>query len=105
MAPVRERRLLAGQLALIIAAVFSGAALIISVAGQPARIELDDCALLAEWKQSYKEMPQTISSFGAPICSKLWNDPRPTVFVIDRVALDPIKRLLGRYTIIASDPN
>jgi 4-amino-4-deoxy-L-arabinose transferase-like glycosyltransferase len=34
---------------------------------------------------------------------KLWNDPRPTVFVIDRFALDPIKRLLGPYTMIASD--
>jgi 4-amino-4-deoxy-L-arabinose transferase-like glycosyltransferase len=34
---------------------------------------------------------------------KLWNDPRPTVFVIDRFALDSIKRLLGPYTVIASD--
>jgi hypothetical protein len=34
---------------------------------------------------------------------KLWNDPHPTVFVVDRFALDPIKRLLGPYTIITSD--
>ncbi len=34
---------------------------------------------------------------------KLWNDPRSTVFVVDRFALDPIKRFLGPYTIIASD--
>ena len=34
---------------------------------------------------------------------KLWNDPRPTVFVIDRFALDPIRRLFGPFTIIASD--
>ena len=33
----------------------------------------------------------------------LWNDPRPTVFVIDRFALDPIKRMLGPYTVVASD--
>jgi len=46
--------MLAGQAALIIAAVFTGAALIISVAEQPARLELDDRALLAEWKPSYK---------------------------------------------------
>jgi hypothetical protein len=34
----------------------------------------------------------------------LWNDPRPTVLVIDRFALDPLKQSLGNYKIIASDP-
>jgi len=34
---------------------------------------------------------------------RLWNDPRPSVLVVDRFALDPIKRSLGPYTIIASD--
>ena len=34
---------------------------------------------------------------------KLWNDPRPTVFVIDRFAFDPLKQILGAYQVIASD--
>jgi hypothetical protein len=34
---------------------------------------------------------------------RLWNDPHPTVLVVDRFALDPIKRLLGPYTTITSD--
>ena len=46
--------MIAGLLALLVAALFAGAALYVSVVEQPARMHLDDRSLLIEWKPAYK---------------------------------------------------
>jgi hypothetical protein len=46
--------MLAGQLALVAAALFTGAAFYVNYAEQPARLNLDDRSLLTEWKPAYK---------------------------------------------------
>lgn len=67
--------MLAGQLALTTAAIFTGAAIYVSFCEQPARLQLDNRPLLIEWKPSYKRgfaMQAPLALIGAALGFAAW---------------------------------
>ena len=74
-----------GLLALIAAAIFGGVALYVNIVEQPARLALDDRALLAEWKPSYKRgaaMQAPLALIGFLLGMLAWWQTSRTGFLI-----------------------
>ncbi len=79
-----------GLLALIGAAIFTGVALYVNIAEQPARLLLDDRALLIEWKPSYKRgaaMQAPLALVGCLLGLIAWWQTSHPGFLIGAVAI------------------
>lgn len=82
--------MLAGHLALITAALFTGAAFYVSFAEQPARLGLDDRALLAQWKPAYKRgfaMQAPLAIVGFVLAIAAWRLTGRPAFLIGAILL------------------
>jgi Domain of unknown function (DUF1772) len=79
-----------GLLALTAAALFTGAAIYVNVAEQPARLMLDDRALLTEWKPSYKRgaaMQASLALLGFVLGMVAWWQVSHPGFVAGAIAI------------------
>jgi hypothetical protein len=79
-----------GLLALVAAAIFTGAALYVTLVEQPARLLLDDRALLTEWKPAYKRgaaMQAPLALLGGLLGLMAWWQTSHPGFLIGAIAI------------------
>ena len=79
-----------GQLALVSAALFTGAAFYINWAEQPARLRLDDKALLAQWKPSYHRgfaMQASLAILGFILAAMTWMHGEHWIWMVGGLVL------------------
>jgi hypothetical protein len=82
--------MITGNLALLSAALFAGAAFYINVAEQPARMLLDDRALLQQWKPSYKRgfaMQSTLAIVGFLFGCAAWWQSDNLLFLVGAILM------------------
>src|ERR1700753_1643964 len=87
---LERRDTMIGLLALMVAALFTGAAIYVNVAEQPARLMLDDRALLTEGKPSYKRgaaMQASLALVGFVLGIIAWWQDSHSGFLIGAAAI------------------
>ena len=82
--------MISGQLALVTAALFTGAAIYVSAVEHPARMALDDRAMLTEWKPSYKRgfaMQAPLALVGFVLGLMAWWQATHPGFLVGAIAM------------------